>query len=636
MDTMDPNYTVPHQVAAHTGTDHPVDGNQSAANTGKARLLIVDDVRENRDILRRRFERNGFHTTQAASGLEALDLIGREAFDLVLLDMMMPEIGGLEVLNRIRSEYSPGVLPVIMVTAKSQSEDIVDALGHGANDYITKPVDFSIALARVITQIDRKRAEEKIQQMNEELSRTNEALEDRVADRTKDLVNANQQLRSEMEQREKSQAKIVHLAHHDALTGLGNRLLFHKELRDTVAHRRRHGGNLAVLYIDLDGFKTINDTLGHGTGDAVLKHLASRMQNVLREGDKIGRLGGDEFAIIQRGNEQQALALATRLIELLKVPFSIDTHQLAIGASIGIVVANDDYQDPTQLLRAADQAMYRAKADGRGRIRLFEPEFDRQVQERRDLEVAFRAVVDRDGLQIYYQPLVNLRSGQISGFEALSRWEDPQRGFVPPDIFIPLAEEIGLIGTIGERVLQRACAEAATWPEHITVAVNLSPAQFQGDQLVSAVKDALASSGLPPSRLALEITESIFLQGIESNIAILSEFGKLGVKISMDDFGTGYSSLSYLRSFAFDKIKIDKSFVRDLSTSERSLAIVRAVCELARSFGATTTAEGVETDSQREQITAEGCTEMQGYIFSGPLPANEIPALLARELPARG
>ena len=636
MDTMDTNYTVPHQGAAHTGIDHPVDRNQSAANTGKARLLIVDDVSENRDILRRRFERNGFHTTQAAGGLEALDLIGREAFDLVLLDMMMPEIGGLEVLNRIRSEYSPGVLPVIMVTAKSQSEDIVEALGHGANDYVTKPVDFSIALARVITQIDRKRAEEKIQQMNEELSRTNEALEDRVADRTKDLVNANQQLRSEMEQREKSQAKIVHLAHHDALTGLGNRLLFHKELRDAVAHRRRHGGNLAVLYIDLDGFKTINDTLGHGTGDAVLKHLASRMQNVLREGDKIGRLGGDEFAIIQRGDEQQAMALATRLIELLKVPFSVDTHQLAIGASIGIVAANDDYQDPTQLLRAADQAMYRAKADGRGRIRLFEPEFDRQVQERRDLEVAFRAVVDRDGLQIYYQPLVNLRTGQISGFEALSRWEDPQRGFVPPDIFIPLAEEIGLIGTIGERVLQRACAEAATWPEHITVAVNLSPAQFQGGQLVSAVKDALASSGLPPSRLALEITESIFLQGIESNIAILSEFGKLGVKISMDDFGTGYSSLSYLRSFAFDKIKIDKSFVRDLSTSERSLAIVRAVCELARSFGATTTAEGVETDSQRDQITAEGCTEMQGYIFSGPLPANEIPALLARVLPARG
>ncbi|HEY4066864.1 MAG TPA: EAL domain-containing protein [Burkholderiaceae bacterium] len=633
MDTMETNYTAPRRGAEHTAIDHPVDEKQSTANAAKARLLIVDDVRENRDILRRRFERHGFHTTEASGGPEALELIERETFDLVLLDMMMPEMGGLEVLERVRSEYSPGVLPVIMVTAKSQSEDVVEALNRGANDYITKPVDFSIALARVVTQLDRKRAEEKIKQMNEELSRTNEALEGRVADRTKDLVQANQQLRSEMEQREISQAKIVHLAHHDALTGLGNRLLFHKELRDAVAHRQRLGGDLAVLFMDLDGFKAVNDTLGHGIGDTVLKHLASRVQNVLREGDKVGRLGGDEFAVILRGNEQEAAALATRLIELFKVPFSIDDHKLAIGASIGIVVAGGDYQDSTQLLRAADQAMYRAKADGRGRFRFFEPEFDRQVQERRDLELALRTAVDQDALEIYYQPLVNLRTGQISGFEALSRWEDPQRGFVPPSDFIPLAEEIGLISTIGRRVLKRACAQAATWPGEISVAVNLSPAQFQSGHLISAVKDALTSSGLPASRLELEITESIFLQGIESNLAILSQLGELGVKISMDDFGTGYSSLSYLRSFTFDKIKIDKSFVRDLTTSESSLAIVRAVCELARSFGASTTAEGVETDSQLAQIRVEGCTEMQGYIFSRPLPADEIPALLTRLLP---
>lgn len=623
-----------HGASQQTAIHRPLDEEQSPANAGKVRLLIVDDVRDNREILRRRFERHGFHATEAAGGLEALDLIEREAFDLVLLDMMMPDIGGLDVLARIRSKYAPGVLPVIMVTAKSQSEDVVEALNSGANDYITKPVDFSIALARVVTQLDRKRAEEKIQQMNEELSRTNEALEGRVADRTKDLVQANQQLRSEMEQREKSQEKIVHLAHHDALTGLGNRLLFHRELSDAVAHRQRHGGDLSVLFMDLDGFKAINDTLGHGTGDSVLKHLAARVQNVLREGDKIGRLGGDEFAIIQLGNEQQAAALATRLIDLVKVPFSVDKQRLVIGASIGIVVADGEYQDSTQLLRAADLAMYRAKAEGRGRFRFFEPEFDRQVQERRDLEVALRAVVDQDGLEIYYQPLVNLETGRISGFEALSRWEDPQRGFVPPSTFIPLAEEIGLIGVIGRRVLERACTQAATWPQEITVAVNLSPAQFQGDQLVAVVKDALASSGLLPSRLELEITESIFLQGSESNLAVLSQLGDLGVKISMDDFGTGYSSLSYLRSFAFDKIKIDKSFIRDLSTSASSVAIVRAVCGLARSFGASTTAEGVETDSQLAQIRAEGCTEVQGYIFSKPLPADEIPALLARLLPA--
>jgi len=630
---MNTDYAVLHRSAEHAPIDESLDEKSRSPNV--SRLLIVDDIRENREILKRRFERHGFRASEAGGGLEALDLIERESFDLVLLDMMMPDLAGLEVLARIRSKYSPGVLPVIMVTAKSQSEDIVEALNRGANDHITKPVDFSVALARVITQLDRKRAEEKIQQMNEELFRANEALECRVADRTKDLVQANQQLRSEMEQRERSQATIVHLAHHDALTGLGNRFLFHKQLSDALAHRQRHGGDLAVLFIDLDGFKTINDTLGHGTGDAVLKHLGSRLRNALRESDKIGRLGGDEFAIIQFGNEQpkEATALATRLMEIIGTPFGVDNQKLAIGASIGIAVADGDYQDSTQLLRAADLAMYRAKADGRRRFRVFDPEFDRQAQERRDLEIALRAAVEQDALEIYYQPLVNLQSGRISGFEALSRWEDPQRGFVPPGTFIPLAEEIGLIGLIGERVLQRACAEAARWPGDITVAVNLSPAQFKGGRVVFSVKDALAASGLSPSRLELEITESIFLEDCESNRKLLGQLGELGVKISMDDFGTGCSSLSYLRSFPFDKIKIDKAFVSDLSTSQSSVAIVRAVCGLARSFGASTTAEGVETDDQLAQILAEGCTEGQGYIFSVPLPAGEIPALLTRALP---
>jgi diguanylate cyclase (GGDEF)-like protein len=633
---MEINHAVLRRSAEHAAIARSLDERPNSANSGKMRLLIVDDVRENREILRRRFERHGFRATEASGGVEALNLIEQEAFDLVLLDMMMPDLTGLEVLARIRSKLSPGILPVIMVTARSQSEDIVEALNRGANDYITKPVDFSIALARVITQLDRKRAEEKIHEMNEELSRANEALECRVADRTKDLVQANQQLRSEMEQRERSQATIAHLAHHDALTGLGNRLLFDKQLADAIVHRQQHGGDLAVLLIDLDGFKGINDTLGHWAGDSVLKHVASRLRNSLRESDKIGRLGGDEFVIIQFGNEQpkEAAALATRLIEVIKAPFTIDSQRLVIGASIGIAVADDDYRNSDQLLRAADLAMYRAKADGRGRFRFFEPEFDRQVQERRDLEVALRAAVDQDVLEIHYQPLVNLKTGQISGFEALSRWDDPQRGFVSPSIFIPLAEEIGLIGIIGERVLKRACAEAAGWPQPVTVAVNLSPAQFQGGHLVSAVKDALAASGLPPSRLELEITESIFLQGSESNLAILGQLGDLGIKISMDDFGTGYSSLAYLRSFPFDKIKIDKSFIRDVSTSQSSMAIVRAVCGLARSFGASTTAEGVETDDQLTQIRAEGCTEVQGYFFSRPLPAREIPALLARLLPA--
>jgi diguanylate cyclase (GGDEF)-like protein len=633
---MDAKHMASTRATEPTAIVLPFNEKPGAAQSSTARLLIVDDVLENRDILRRRFERHGFQVTEADGGVAALDLIGRESFDLVLLDIMMPDIAGLDVLKQVRSRFSPGELPVIMVTAKSQSEDIVEALSLGANDYITKPVDFSIALARVSTQLDRKRAEENIRRMKEELATANEALERRVADRTKDLVQANHQLRGEMEERERSQATIAHLAHHDALTGLGNRLLFDKQLTEAVLRRQTNGGDLAVLLIDLDGFKAINDTLGHGTGDTLLKHVANRLQNALRQGDKIGRLGGDEFVVIQFGNNQpkEATALATRLIELIKEPFTIDNQMLVIGASIGIVVADDEYHGAEQLLKAADLAMYRAKADGRGRFRVFEPEFGREMQERREFEAALRAAVDQDLLEIYYQPLVNLETGRISGFEALSRWEDTQRGFVPPNTFIALAEEIDLIGIIGERVLKRACVEAAGWPAGITVAVNLSPAQFRGDRLVLAVEEALAASGLAPNRLELEITESIFLQNSEAVLAILCQLGELGVGISMDDFGTGYSSLGYLHSFPFDKIKIDRSFIRDLPANQNSAAIVRAICGLARSFGASTTAEGVETDAQLTQMKAEGCTDVQGYIFSKPLPANEIPALLERLLAA--
>lgn len=615
-----------------TASLSPKDRDPVPLDLAKRRLLIVDDVRENREILRRRFERHGFDAKEAGSGLEALALLERETFDLVLLDVMMPDLSGLDVLARIRAKHSAGSLPVIMVTAKSQSEDIVEALKCGANDYITKPVDFSIALARVITQLDRKRAEETIQQMNEELFRANEALECRVADRTKDLVRTNERLRREIEQREKSQAMVEHLAHHDALTGLGNRLLFHAQLSESLVRRQRGGANLAVLFIDLDGFKNINDTLGHATGDTLLKDLASRLRNAVREGDKIGRLGGDEFAIIQFGSEQpkDAAMLAARLIEVIGAPYGIDNRTLVVGASIGIAFADGDYHDAAQLLRAADLAMYRAKADGRGRFRIFEPQFDRQAQERRQLEVALRAAVEQDAIEVHYQAFVNLQTGRISGFEALSRWTDPELGVVPPSTFIALAEEIGLIDVIGEKILKRACADAARWPHDVTVAVNVSASQFKNGNLVSLVEEALATSGLAPHRLELEVTESIFLQGSESNSAILGRLGALGIQISLDDFGTGYSSLAYLRSFSFNKIKIDKSFIRDLATNQSSIAIVRAVCGLARSFGASTTAEGVETDEQLEQLRAEGCSDMQGYFFSKALPVGEIAALLAR------
>ena len=377
---MKTDLTVVHQSSEPTHLDLPMPNEPITANEGKGRLLIVDDIRDNREILRRRFERHGFHTTEATGGVEALSFLDTQIFDLVLLDIMMPDISGLEVLASIRAKHTPGMLPVIMVTAKSQSEDVVQALRCGANDYITKPVDFSIALARVITQLDRKRTEEKIQNMNEKLFEANHALKCQIVNHTNHLVQSNDELRIEIEQREKSHAMVEHLAHHDVLTSLGNRRLFLKQLNDALVHKKRHGGDLAVLFIDLDGFKRINDTFGHDTGDSLLKLVAVRLNDDLREHDKIGRLGGDEFALIQSGGMQpkEAIALAARLIETLKIPFIIDGQSLTIGASIGIAIADAEYHDSTKLLRAADLAMYHAKAEGRGQFRIFESKLDQK------------------------------------------------------------------------------------------------------------------------------------------------------------------------------------------------------------------------------------------------------------------
>ncbi len=604
----------------------------AAATPPQPRLLIVDDVAENRAILTRRFERRGFEITEADGGLRALELLNQQPFDLVLLDVMMPDMNGLEVLGRIRQQHSPVALPVIMVTAKAQSTDVAEALAAGANDYVTKPVDFVIALARVNTQIARKRAEEEVRQANASLRYANENLERFVAERTAELVNTNEQLKKEIAFREQSQAEVQYLAHHDALTGLPNRILLREQLDEALARARRYGDPLAVLFLDLDGFKTINDTLGHSIGDALLQRIAERLRQTLRETDKIARLGGDEFAVVQIGEEQpkNAAALASRLIEVISRPCFVEGHQLIVGCSIGVAMTTADKLDPEQLLKSADLAMYRAKADGRGTYRFFEKEMDERAQARRVLEVELREALVQGAFELYYQPLVNLATNRVTGFEALMRWRHPQRGFISPAEFIPLAEEIGAIVPLGEWALRQACTEAASWPEHIKIAVNLSPVQFKNGGVVIAVVNALAGSGLAASRLELEITESVLLEKSEANLNVLHQLRDLGVRISMDDFGTGYSSLNYLRTFPFDKIKIDQSFIRDVVQQKDCLAIVRGIANLGTSFGITTTAEGVETAEQLDCLRREGCTEVQGYLFSKPRPASEIAELLAR------
>ena len=431
--------------------------------------------------------------------------------------------------------------------------------------------------------------------------------------------------------RQKLEAQLTHMAHHDGLTALPNRVLFRQEMERELA-RARGGETVAVLCIDLDHFKRVNDTLGHAAGDALLQGAADRLRACVRETDIVARLGGDEFAIVQVQAEQPraATVLAERLIADLSRPFDIEGHQVVVGASVGIALAPSDGTEAEQLMKSADMALYRAKADGRGVLRYFESEMDAKMQARRALELDLRKALAEHEFELFYQPIVDLQSNRVSGFEALLRWNHPTQGLISPADFIPIAEEMGLITPLGEWVLRQACREAAGWPERVKVAVNLSPAQFKSKALALVVTTALADSGLAPDRLELEITESVLLQDNDTVRGILHQLRALGGRISMDDFGTGYSSLSYLRSFPFDKIKIDQSFVRDMGQHDDSIAIVRAVAGLGRNLGMSTTAEGVETNEQLGRLRAEGCTEVQGYLFSRPLPASEVPRLLAQ------
>ncbi len=434
----------------------------------------------------------------------------------------------------------------------------------------------------------------------------------------------------------RSEAKIVHMALHDALTDLPNRVLLNERLESALARVRR-GETLAVHLLDLDHFKTVNDTLGHPAGDKLLKMVAARLRALVRETDTIARMGGDEFAILQAGISQpaDATALALRVIQSLSAPYELDDIPVVIGTSVGIAVGPADGTAPDQLIRNSDLALYRAKGDGRSTYRFFSPEMDAQVQVRRTMEHDLRKALAAGEFELHYQPVVNLGSGEISGVEALIRWRHPQNGLVPPATFIPVAEEIGFIIQLGEWALREACRAAAAWPEHVKVAVNLSPIQFRNPGFVSIVVGALAASGLSADRLELEITEGMLVQDSEGTLDTLFQLRGLGVRIAMDDFGTGYSSLSYLQSFPFDKIKIDRSFVKDIAEGAGSLNIVRAVAAMANGLGMTTTAEGVETKEQLDTVRAEGCTEMQGFLFSKPLPIDELEHLFAEKCAPR-
>jgi diguanylate cyclase (GGDEF)-like protein/PAS domain S-box-containing protein len=437
---------------------------------------------------------------------------------------------------------------------------------------------------------------------------------------------------ADITERRKTEARIAYMAHHDGLTDLPNREFFQERLRQALEEAASTNKRVAVLCVDLDLFKNVNDSFGHPMGDRLLRLVADRLRSLLRGNCLAARLGGDEFALILSSGPtpNEISDFSTRLIDLLSEGYVIDGIDLVIGASVGIALSRSDGNTFEELMRSADMALYQAKSDGGGVYRFFEREMDLLAQKRRDMEVDLRRAFANGEFELHYQPLVDIGANRINGFESLLRWLHPEKGMISPAEFIPIAEDIGLIVSIGEWVLREACAEAAKWPSEVKVAVNLSAVQFRSRNLVQAVISALAHSGLSPLRLELEITESVFLAETEANLAILHQLRELGVRISMDDFGTGYSSLSYLRSFPFDKIKIDRSFVKDLAERPDCVAIVRAISGLGRSLNITTTAEGVETVDQLDWLRNEGCNEVQGFLFSAARPASEIAALFSK------
>jgi diguanylate cyclase (GGDEF)-like protein/PAS domain S-box-containing protein len=429
--------------------------------------------------------------------------------------------------------------------------------------------------------------------------------------------------------RKRSEMRIAHLAHHDALTGLPNRVLFRERLDEALTRVQGKNKHLALLYLDLDHFKAINDSLGHPVGDELLKCVADRLCTCVGENGIVARLGGDEFAIIQNeaASEDAAADLAMRVLASLGGAYDVANHRLMVEGSVGIALYPQHGRDPDELLKNADLAMYAAKGDGRGKFRVFEPAMDARIKARSALEFDLREAIMVGGFELHFQPIVHFKEGHITGCEALLRWHHRSQGLIPPSEFIPIAEETGLIGPLGEWVLRTACAEAATWPNEMKIAVNVSPVQF-GETLVQTVVSALASSQLPAHRLELEITEAVLIHDDSAALEVLHRLRSLGVRIALDDFGTGYSSLSYLQRFPFDKIKIDRSFVRGIAESDYSRDIVRAIVNIAKTRQITTTAEGVETERQRETLRALGCTEMQGYLFSRPVPAEKLASIV--------
>jgi diguanylate cyclase (GGDEF)-like protein/PAS domain S-box-containing protein len=688
-------------------------------NSQSNQLLIVDDNENNRDMFARRLERKGYTVAVAESAVRLQDRIKQDKVDLVLLDIEMPGVSGLDALKTLRETFSPIQLPVIMVTARNQSEDIVKALDLGANDYLTKPIDFPVALARIKTQLSHKRAEQALRESEERyalaargandglwdwnlvqnsiyfsprwksmlgyqeaeigddpeewFNRVHEADREQLRRRITDHLNGGTpHFESEARMLHKdgvfrwmlsrglmirgesgkpirmagSQTDITEGKVADPLTGLPNRLLFNDRLLRLIEHRRRHPDALfAVLFLDLDGFKMVNDSLGHLAGDKLLVSVASRLLKCLRHTDTVARvnesftvarLGGDEFAILigDLRDASGATLVADRLMHELALPFNIDDKEIFTSVSIGIALSTSGYQLPEEFLRDADTAMYQAKARGKARYEVFDADMRASITHRLQLETDLRHALGRHEFRNFYQPIISLETGKIAGFEALLRWQHPTRGLLGPSEFIPIAEETGLIREVGWWSLSEACRQIAKWRSlssfsELTISVNLSVKQFLQPTFASQLDELLHELGLPEGTLKLELTESSIMTDPVAAVSLLAQIKALGIRLAIDDFGTGYSSLSYLQRFPLDTLKIDRSFTSAMGNgSKEESMIVRTIMPLAHNLGLDVVAEGVETDEQVSLLKELRCKYAQGFFFSRPINAEEAQMLL--------
>jgi diguanylate cyclase (GGDEF)-like protein len=597
------------------------DGASEATRLG--RILLVDDQAQNRDMLGRRLERRGYEVVLRESALDIESVIAAEAIELVLLDWMMPDRSGLDALNGIRALHDAEHVPVIVVTALDDGDIVSTALEAGANDYIPKPIDLRVLTARVKAQLDRRQAVLDLDAIRDNLERT-------VMARTQDLISANKTLSEEISEREAAEARAQSLARHDPLTGLANRRHFLEDLDRRLSLVGEESNAFSLLFVDLDRFKPINDVHGHAIGDQLLQVIATRLSNCLRDDSFAARLGGDEFAVLMEGpgGREGVAAAARRILHELSAPILVNGLKLTVGASIGIAMCPEDGRNAADLLQRGDAAMLRAKED-RGAYKFFDSSIDEELKSKAALETDLRAAIPAGDIVPFFQPVVDLATGALAGYEVLARWPHRIRGMISPTHFIPVAEEAGLVDAMFWALLAQACRKALDAPGQFILAVNISPSQVRDQWFPEKVLRTLRECGFPPQRLEIEVTESAMIGDIDRARTSLMSLKNQGVKVALDDFGTGYSSLALLRALPIDKLKIDRSFVGSLTRDRENATIVGALVGLGKALSLQVTAEGVEDEETAEALRAMGCEFAQGYLFGAAveLPCYE-PTLL--------